>query len=234
MTATPPASKALIEQYQDLVRSIAISVRRKVPPNIELDDLIAYGQIGLAEAARDFDPKRGNAFSTYAYHRIRGAVYDGVSKLCWTSRSRHNRMRNEQAAGELEKVQEDNLKSTSEPTTPDRVTHRVDGTSDRIVRVYLAACATGDSQASSMMLADPAAQAPSELAADHEASRKVRALVEALPSREAHVIRTVYFEGRSLQEAGRELGISKSWASRLHAKALQQLARSLRLEGLSD
>ncbi len=101
MTVSQQASEQLIDRYQDLVRSIAVSVRRKAPKNIELEDLIAYGQVGLVQAARDFDPQRGNTFSTYAYYRIRGAIYDGLSKLSWTSRARYNRLRYQQMANEV-------------------------------------------------------------------------------------------------------------------------------------
>jgi RNA polymerase sigma factor FliA len=75
----------LIEENQGLVRSLAVSIRRKAPQQVELDDLMAYGEVGLAEAAQDFDPSRGAQFSTYAYYRIRGAIYDGLSKMLCNS-----------------------------------------------------------------------------------------------------------------------------------------------------
>ena len=236
MAATHHASEKLIERYQDLVRSIAIGVRRKVPPYIELEDLVAYGQIGLTEAARDFDPQRGNTFSTYAYYRIRGAIYDGVSKLCWTSRARYNRMRQVQAA-EQSAVDSAQFHGASTDTAPHLVsgtgrTRRIDTQPEKLVMVYLAASATGDSDSVDLRLADPSAHTPQELVAHRESSEKVRNLIDGLPAREASLIRAVYFNGKSLQDAGTELGISKSWASRLHAKALQQLARELKLQGV--
>jgi RNA polymerase sigma factor FliA len=93
MAVNAETARQLIEETQPLVRSLAQKISRKIPMQIEFEDLIAYGQIGLAEAARDFDPQRGIQFSTYAYYRIRGAIYDGVSKMSWTSRARYNRLR---------------------------------------------------------------------------------------------------------------------------------------------
>ena len=100
---TPSKTKSsgqLIEENQGLVRSLALKIHRKLPPHVELDDLVAYGQIGLAEAARDFDPSRGGRFSTYAYYRIRGAIYDGLSKMNWFSRSEYRRIRYNQMAND--------------------------------------------------------------------------------------------------------------------------------------
>ena len=100
---TPSKTKTsdqVIEENQGLVRSLALKIHRKLPPHVELDDLVAYGQIGLAEAARDFDPARGGRFSTYAYYRIRGAIYDGLSKMNWFSRSEYRRIRYNQMAND--------------------------------------------------------------------------------------------------------------------------------------
>ncbi len=97
----------LIEQCQGLVRTLALGIHRKVPPSVELDDLIAYGQVGLGEAARDFDPARGGKFSTYAYYRIRGAIYDGLAKMSWFGRSAYQHVRYEQMGNEVLRQQHD-------------------------------------------------------------------------------------------------------------------------------
>ncbi len=83
----------LIEECQGLVRSLASRISRKAPPNIDIEDLVSYGQVGLAEAARDFDPDRGTLFSTFAYYRVRGAIYDGLAKMSWFSRTEYERRR---------------------------------------------------------------------------------------------------------------------------------------------
>ena len=99
MTGPDPLVQQRIEECQGLVRSLALSIRRKLPPTVELEDLIAYGQVGLGEAARDFDPDRGSRFSTYAYYRIRGAIYDGLSKMAWFDRVQASQVRYEQMSG---------------------------------------------------------------------------------------------------------------------------------------
>src|SRR5215471_3974237 len=102
MTTSPDASiRERIDSCQGLTRSLAVQVCRKFNGQFELDDLIAYGQVGLAEAARDFQPDRGSQFSTYAYYRIRGAIYDGLSQMNWGARRATGQLRFEQMAGEV-------------------------------------------------------------------------------------------------------------------------------------
>jgi len=73
--------KVLLEKYGPYVRSLASTVRRQFSAQLELDELIAYGQIGLLEAADRFDPKVGANFLTFAHYRIKGAIYDGLRKM---------------------------------------------------------------------------------------------------------------------------------------------------------
>src|SRR3989339_2010046 len=68
-----------IELYMPLVHSIASMVSGKgLPPNIEYDDLVSDGTIGLMKAWDNFDPKRGVKFETYASYRVRGEILDGL------------------------------------------------------------------------------------------------------------------------------------------------------------
>lgn len=67
-----------VTDYLPLVGAIARALSRGLPPSVELDELINDGVIGLIEALRRYDPTRGVGFSTYAGHRIRGAMLDGL------------------------------------------------------------------------------------------------------------------------------------------------------------
>ncbi len=232
MTTSNQAIEQRIEKCQGLVRSIASRIHRKVPPQVELDDLIAYGQVGLAESARDFDPARGSQFSTYAYYRIRGAVYDGLSQMTWLSRSQYKRVRNNQMANEVLADQADAEPSSGEPSVETEMRWFRD-VSRALAVVHLATGTDRREDSSETVLADPSAPSPDSAAMGEEINQKLNELIDALPSEAGQLIRATYFEGITLQEAGKRLGISKSWASRLHAKTLQRLARSLRVLGVS-
>lgn len=211
-----------------MVRSLALRVYRGLPVKVDLEDLVAYGELGLAEAARDFDPDQGNQFSTFAYYRIRGAIYDGVAKMTWTSRARYRRMRYEQMANQVLEREEER-QSEEGPVDPATWFSR---TTEQLAVVYLASGI--DSDVDVMSEVADSSPTPMERALHVEANEKLRTLVKKLPMMEGRLIQMVYFEGYTLQDAAAVLGYSKSWASRLHAKVLEDLARGMRQLGIHD
>src|ERR1700753_817968 len=83
----------LVLKHADLVKRIAYHLVSRMPPNVEVDDLIQSGMIGLLDAAKHYSPDKGANFETYAGIRIRGAMLDEVRKSDWTPRSVHRSMR---------------------------------------------------------------------------------------------------------------------------------------------
>src|ERR1700743_3707703 len=83
----------LVLKHADLVKRIAYHLVSRMPPNVEVDDLIQSGMIGLLDAAKHYSPDKGSNFETYAGIRIRGAMLDEVRKSDWTPRSVHRSMR---------------------------------------------------------------------------------------------------------------------------------------------
>ncbi len=220
----------LIAEGQALVRSLALRVFRNVPVRVDLDDLIAYGEVGLAEAARDFKAERGNQFSTYAYYRIRGAIYDGLAKMTWTSRARYRKMRYESMANDLLESEREN--DDGGPRSGQAAGEWFSRVTERMAVIYLATDSDAENDVTAAV-EDPIDSAPQQCL-HKEASDSLRQLVSKLPFTESKLIQLVYFEGYTLQEAGSQLGFSKSWASRLHAKVLEQLAGEMRRLDLHD
>lgn len=203
----------LIESCQGLVRSVAWKIHRKLPRNIELDDLIAYGQVGLAEAALRFDPDQKIQFITYAYRRIRGAILDGLSQMSWFKLSDYDSSR-------YEYMNEDSSESSDGQSSDDAA--------------ELGAKEPAEVERSRASSERGNLSTPSMIASDRELRLRIRQLIEELPLEEGLLIHATYFEGVSLTEAGNRLQISKSWATRMHTRALQRLARGLRLLGAAD
>ncbi|MEZ6032180.1 MAG: sigma-70 family RNA polymerase sigma factor [Planctomycetaceae bacterium] len=214
------STQELMNSCQGLVRSIAWKIHQKVPRNVELDDLIGYGQIGLAEAARDFDQDRETQFTTYAYHRVRGAILDGLSTMSWFKHADYHRGRYEYAANEVLTAEAEN--SEAGETEIEWFTR----TTRSLCGAYVMSLV---SDASS----DPAADGgmdgvqPSAGIDRSETQAVVRSLLADLPDQEQSLMRRVYFDGWSIKQAGEEIGISKAWASRLHARGLERLALRL-------
>ncbi len=214
-----------IEQCQGLVRSLALQIHRKLPAGIELDDLIAYGQLGLVEAAQSFDSSRGCQFSTFAYYRIRGSIYDGAAKMTWGLRDAPTESCGSPACeaaarrtGQREAIAQ--KAGEERPRVRQRETHAV-------AVVSLSQQSDDDSDSEPGCLVDTLQAAPSATAVESEISEKLHELIDSLPQAAAALIRATYFEGRTLEEAGQRLGLTKSGASRARTRALQSLARSL-------
>lgn len=229
-----PAGKRaqrLVEACQGMVKSLAWKIHRKLPPNVDLDDLIAYGQVGLAQAAKDFDSSRGGQFTTYAYYRIRGAIFDGLSQMSWFSRREYHACKYEQMANTVLELDAEEPSASAARTVEEEASWLARMTG-KLSIVYLASegreCGEGEAES----LVDRAE--PQEEAIYHELRAKLTELIDALPSEAGQLIRCTYFDGLTLTEAGRRLGISKAWASRLHAKTLQRLGRALHLMGADE
>jgi RNA polymerase sigma factor for flagellar operon FliA len=216
----------LVEECQGLVRHLAQQVRSRTPAWVESDDLISYGQIGLMQAARDFDPAKGVKFSTFAFYRIRGAIFDGVNKLTWFRASREPEVKYNQMADSL--IQAATASSPTAPASTADLTQEASWFSQiagSLAVVYITAM---DADSGTAEVVDDSVKAPWSDMVKHETSCKLQEAMKELPSDAAALVRAVYYEDRTLQEAADRLGISKSWASRLHAKALEQMARHLR------
>ena len=226
----PTSPQALVEEAQGLVRSLAVRVHRSLPIPMDLDDLIAYGQLGLAEAAQKYDADSGVKFTTFAYYRVRGAIYDGVSKMNWTSRARLRRQRFREMADDVISASggDDNDQNGSDSSSDDA--EWLGKMTERLAVVYLAS-GSDESETNVLAEAPDESDSPLKVVANREMQQTLRKLVNDLPADARRLIISIYFEGFSLTEAAERVGISKSWASRIHAKGLDQLAQSLRRTG---
>ncbi len=202
-TKTDKSTEQLIEDNQGLVYHLAARIYRFLPVRHELDDLIGNGMVGLAEAAKNFKPGGGAQFSTYAFRRIQGAIYDGLAKNSWMSRARYRRyVRDSQRA--LENEHEEPTEDADEEwTAPEATVQEL--TAEHLEEV-------SDQEE------------PEEVEIVRQETEDILCeLIDRLPERERQLIKCVYFASLSLQEAADRIGVSKSWASRLHAKIIEKL-----------
>jgi RNA polymerase sigma factor for flagellar operon FliA len=92
-TQPAPDMDALVRKHADLVKRIAYHLAGRLPPQVEVEDLMQAGMMGLLEAAQNYATGRGASFETYAGIRIRGAMLDALRKLDWAPRSVHRKAR---------------------------------------------------------------------------------------------------------------------------------------------
>src|ERR1044072_5632892 len=75
------AEAQIVEEYLPLVKTVVGRLAMSLPPHVDIEDLYSSGLVGLLNAVRNFDPKGGSSFESYARVRIRGAVYDELRRL---------------------------------------------------------------------------------------------------------------------------------------------------------
>lgn len=84
---------AKLASYAPLVKRVALHLKSRLPPQVDIDDLIQSGMIGLIDALQNYKDGQGATFETYASIRIRGAMIDELRQIDWTPRSVHQNTR---------------------------------------------------------------------------------------------------------------------------------------------
>jgi RNA polymerase sigma factor for flagellar operon FliA len=234
--------KRLIEDHIPFVRSIARKLREQVPM-VEFDDLVGFGMQGLIEAAHRFDDRHGVAFTTFAYYRVRGAMFDGLRSMGWLPRSEYARLRLEERATAYMQNLAARDSSQPEPAPPPskpgrgRPASTGGGEVEEKVRDLAEALngvaavfvtLLGRYEESQLVDERPAAHEELER---HQMADRVRKALLRLPDKERHLIEQYYFHDQTLEQVGAGMGLSKSWTSRLHARAIALLRDALAAAG---
>ncbi len=222
----------MVEANLDLARRAARMIHPRVRDHVELDELISMGLVGLTEAAARFDPEGGASFRTFAWYRVHGAVMDGLRRSSNLPRRVWARLVALRAASEYFESQGQRAAGARAAGAPAPTTVRtVQELSDSLSAfrtMYLTSLAPimGTEE-------EPAADGvPADERLDRaRAAAKLDRAIQSLPDRERTLVTKHYYEGKNLMEAGEELGISKSWASRLHAQAVDKLRAALDDDG---
>jgi RNA polymerase sigma factor for flagellar operon FliA len=229
MANSPAERQRLVEAHLTFVRSVAAKVKEQLPREIEFDDLVAYGTQGLIEAAERYDPAHGTAFTTFSYYRIRGAIFDGLRGMGWLPRGEYARIRFEERSNAYLQNLTDRDAGTA---TADREELSLED-DVRSIAEALGGVAAIFVMALDALPTEPADGAPraEQLVEEEQQRHVVREALAALPEKERRLLELYYFEDKSLLDAGQALGLSKSWASRLHARAVTLLKEALERGG---
>ena len=216
---------ALVHQHADLVKRIAYHLAGRLPPQVEIQDLMQAGMMGLLEAAQNYSSGRGASFETYAGIRIRGAMLDALRKLDWAPRSVHRKAR--AAALALREVE---ARLGSQATETD-VAAQLGVSLPEYQRVLQDALGCqllhfneGDPGEDSPLdrVAD-AAPDPERLALDDSRRKAIATAIEQLPERERLVLSLYYEHELNLKEIGAVLKVTESRVCQLHGQALLRL-----------
>jgi RNA polymerase sigma factor for flagellar operon FliA len=223
-----PETIARFEAELDLVDLAARQLARRVAKTATLDDLKSFGREGLLKAARTFDPSRGVPFRRWANVRIKGAMMDGVRRWGRLPRRVYRELQGVEAGDHLLGAY-DEEDAANPAATPD--------VADARLSSYLAGLATAIAVGTMMAAPRESVDAegrdvtPEDLVGEAELLARVKAIVATLPTQERSLVERHYFGGETLDDAAAALGLSKSWGSRLHARAIEAIGNELRKSG---
>ncbi|MDA9556842.1 RNA polymerase sigma factor FliA [Vibrio sp.] len=222
-----------LEKYSVLVKRIAHHLMGRLPPSVQVEDLIQAGMIGLIEAQKNYDGSKGASFETYAGIRIRGSMLDDMRKGDWVPRSVHRNNREiNQAIANLER------QLNRDPTDVE-IAQFLEMSLDQ----YHAALADincskvigiedlGTSDDSVASLAQDKNTPFEGVASDNFKVALVDA-IKTLPEREALILSLYYDEELNLKEIGEVIGVSESRVSQILGQSMQRLR--VKLNAWSD
>lgn len=223
-----------LKKYSPLVRRLAHHMIAKLPPSVEIDDLIQVGMIGLTEAIARYEPSQGVQFETFASQRIRGAMIDELRDGDWMSRgSRKSQKDIEHAVHRLQQKlhrapKESEIAAEMGLTLADyqSLLAKVRGTQ----LVYLEDISGGGDDEDSFLdrhMGDHEAD-PSSLLQDQRMRMALVDAITTLPEREQHIMSMYYEHDMNLKEIAAVLGVTESRVCQLHSQSIARLRSKLR------
>jgi RNA polymerase sigma factor for flagellar operon FliA len=211
----------LVNQHAGLVKRIAYHLMNRLPPNVQADDLIQAGMLGLLEASRNYDPTQGASFETYAGIRIRGSMLDEIRRSDWTPRSVHRKAR--MVADAMREIENHEGRDARDVEVAQLLGmsleeyHQIlqDSTGCRIFSLdELNAVGEGLPD-----LGEKMSDGPLEGLQKDAFKQALSDAIAGLPERERLVIAMYYDDEMNLREIGHVLGVSESRVCQIHSQA---------------
>ncbi len=227
-----PEVLARITEGLELVDILARQLRRQFGPYVQVEDLASQGREALLAAARSFDPDRGVPFRRWANLRMRGAMIDAVRAHGNLPRRVYRKLRAVQAADRVHEAASEEL-ANAPPGSPEAADAKLGdqlGTAAMAMALGFLSMKTGEA----LERARDPRESPEEAVGHAELLQAVRAAIAERPDAERRLLERHYFEDVTFEETARELGLSKSWASRLHTRAIEGVAKALKRGRIAD
>ncbi|RME34722.1 MAG: RNA polymerase sigma factor FliA [Gammaproteobacteria bacterium] len=226
----PPKEEDLVLRHAPLVKRIAYHLMTRLPPCVQVDDLIQAGMIGLLEAARNYDAGQGASFETYAGIRIRGSMLDEIRKGDWAPRSLHRKVR--EIAQTVASIEAEQGRDARDAEVAERLGMTLDDYHQTLQaastqRIFSLEDVAGSDERMSQGLSDTI-PGPLESTENDDFRRGLARAIAGLPERERLVMSLYYDEELNLREIGEVLGVSESRVCQIHAQALIRIRARMR------
>lgn len=228
----------VVMEHLPLVKAIAVRVHEGLPIHIELDDLVHAGILGLIDAASKYNPNKKVAFSSYAKHRIKGAILDSLRQMDWASRDMRRRHR------QVEQITRDLCALLHRQPTEDELAERMGVAVSRwrqmaldLRNIGLVSANTRSQEQDELPPPDypggPESQ-PDFICAREQMRKRLEQAMSVLPERYRKVVILYYSNELTMKEIGGMLGINESRVSQIHKSALEKMAAALHGSGISS
>ena len=218
----------IIEHYMPLVRRRAERIRAKLPNEIELDDLVSAGSLGLIDAIRAFEPERGVKFETFCLPRVQGAMLDELRSMDWAPRMVRSRTSKLNEADKIlvgkfgRRPSEEELANFLEQPVDDVRQTIVDSNRVNMSRLDKKwSDQSGEGDVTEMdVLPDRRSELPTERL---ERLDVIRKCTQQLSDKERLIIILYYYEEMTMKEIGMALQLSESRVSQMHSAIVKKM-----------
>ena len=226
----------IIIKYSPMIKYVANRIAMRLPPHVEVDDLISVGVLGLMDAITKYDPTRGAKFKTYAEFRVRGAILDELRALDWVPRSVRQKASNVDAVvqklqAKLNRKPEDEEVAKEMGLSLDQFYDTLNETKSMPVfslEDLGIAKETGEQQSLLDCLAGKADADPQTQVRLTELKGIIAKAIDTLPEKERLMVSLYYYEELTMKEIGAVLDITESRVSQIHSKAVYHLRTKLK------
>ena len=222
------ARNALVEFYSDIVTYVAGRMLISKPPNVEYDDLLSYGVIGLIDAIEKFDPAKGFKFITYGSTRVKGAIVDSLRNYDWIPRAIRMKAKQIQNAymnleSKMGYVPDDEEVASYLNVSIEQfhnMLFEISGLSQMSLEETWMIGSNADEITIMETIEAPASDHPDVRLTREEIKKEIINTINSLPEKDRIVLALYYYEGLTLKEIGEVLNLTESRASQIHAKAI--------------
>ena len=213
-----------IIRHASLVKRIAYHLLNRLPPTVQVDDLIQAGMVGLLEAAGNFNSSMGASFETFAGIRIRGAMIDEIRRSDWTPRSVHRKFR--EVTDAIRQIENDTGEDASDSDVANLLGitlseyHKIliDSSSSRVYSFEAL-----EENAPEMSLPSSNESTPEQTFSGEEYQHQLTSVIKGLPKKEQLVMSLYYDDELNFREIGGVLDVTESRICQLHGQALLRI-----------
>jgi len=215
----------LVEKYRRYAENVVLFLvhRLKLPAELH-DELRAAAYLGLVEASSRYNPKKSKIFKAYAFLRIRGSVIDTIRNASEISAQAYQYSRALQAAQEIREYE---IHDEPAPLSTDgEAVCRLARIFDYASKGALAFRLSYEDQEGDIAETCANTKNPEDDYSEQQSRELLREVIAGLPEKERQIIVDYYFADKSFVEIAHEnIGVTKSWVSRLHARAIDRLQK---------